>query len=291
LSKVDHKKRGIALVQSEGAKGAREKEDHTMMTTTKKTTKSKSTSTSSASTTAPVAQPAQATPPPASPPAAAPTDPNAALALFAQQTVAQFDTIEANLGGDPPLSPAQKRHAAKLRKGGAAIIAQIGNLASQEQLESPALQVSSMTAALGKAQALQPLADRVTAFMKHIDDVIFTAESAAIVEAQQFYALLQRRALTDTELKAALAPVVTFFARKPKPKVAGALTKLQTKATKKAVKTVTKNAPQLLQGGAEVGVASAPTAGTSASASPVNGGAVAASGGSAATAANGASHS
>jgi len=262
-----------------------------MMTTTKKATKSKSTSSSGVSTTPPVAQPAPATPPPASPPAAAPTDPNAALALFAQQTVATFDTIEANLGGDPPLSPAQKRHAAKLRKGGAAIVLQIGNLASQEQLESPALQVSSMTASLGKAQALQPLADRVTSFLKHIDDVIFTAESAAIVEAQQFYALLQRRALTDTELKAALAPVITFFARKPKPKVAGELTKPQEKATKKAVKTVTKNAPQLLQAAAGASAPVTPAAGTGVAGAPVNGGAAAAGSGTAATAVNGASHS
>ena len=49
--------------------------------------------------------------------------------------------------------------------------------------------------------------------------------------AQQLYALLQRRALTDRELAAAIVPVVTFFARKRKPKAPGAPTKRQKKAT------------------------------------------------------------
>lgn len=224
--------------------------------------------------TTPVATPAT---PAAPPPQATPTDPNAALTQYVQQSVAQLDNIEASLGGDPPLSPTQKRHAAKMRTGGAAILAQIGNLATQQGLESTALNVSDMITLIGKAQALQPMADRVAAFEKHVNDVIFKAESDALGMGLQFYALLQRRTLTDSELKTALAPVVEFFARKPKPKAPGALTKPQAKATKKAVKTVTKNAPQLLSGtatgagtagaGSGTTAASAPTAGTSASAS------------------------
>ena len=59
--------------------------------------------------------------------------------------------------------------ACKLRKGGVQIFAQIGNLAQQQQLESPAVNASDMNAALGKAEALQPLANRVAAFGKHIE--------------------------------------------------------------------------------------------------------------------------
>ncbi len=95
--------------------------------------------------------------------------------------------------------------------------------------------------------------------------------------AQQFYALLQRRALTDGELATAMVPVVTYFARKPVPKGAGALTKPQTKATKKAVDTLKKNAPQMLQGGGTAAPAAPeaqPTAGTAAPASQGNGAAV-----------------
>jgi hypothetical protein len=192
----------------------------------------------------------QVSPAPASPPAptqpATPPDPNAALEQYVQQTVSDLDTVEVSLGADPALSPAQKRHAAKLRKGGAAILSQIGNLATQQQLESPALQVSDMTVSLGKAQALQPLANRLAAFSKHVSDVIFMSQSSALVIGQQFYALLQRRAKADVELAAALAPVKTFFARRPVAREPGELTKPQKKATNKAMKTVKKNAPELL---------------------------------------------
>jgi hypothetical protein len=108
--------------------------------------------------------------------------------------------------------------------------------------------VTDIVGMLGKAQALQPLSDRVAAFAKHIDDVIFTAESGSLAMAQQFYALLQRRSLTDAELATAMAPVVGYFARKPVPKPQGALTKPQKKATTKAFNLLTKNAPQMLQG-------------------------------------------
>src|ERR1019366_6477884 len=136
-----------------------------------------------------------ASPPPATP--VTPPDPNAALEQYVQQTVTELDTIEVGLGNDPALTPAQKRHALKFRQGGDKIIGQIGNLAQQQQLDSAGLNVADMVATLGKAHALQPLSDRVAAFAKHIDDVIFKAESNSLAMGQQFYALLQRRALTD----------------------------------------------------------------------------------------------
>ena len=223
--------------------------------------------------------PASAAPAPAAAPtpAATPPDPNAALEQYVQQTVTQLDTFEVGLGNDPALTPAQKRHALKFRKGGDKIIGQLGNLAQQEQLESPALNVDDMMATLGKAQALQPLSDRVAAFAKHVTDVVFKAESDSLAMAQQFYALLQRRALTDNELATSLAPVVTFFARKPKAKAPGALTKPQTKATAKAVNTLKKNAPEMLQGGGAPGsagqVPGAPVAaGASGATAPAGGG-------------------
>lgn len=130
---------------------------------------------------------------------------------------------------------------------------------------------------LGKAQALQPLSDRVAAFAKHIDDVIFTAESGSLAMAQQFYALLQRRSLTDAELATAMAPVVGYFARKPVPKPQGALTKPQKKATAKAFNLLKKNAPQMLQEGAPAvqgqaaPAATAPAAGGSGATASGNG--------------------
>ena len=260
------------------------------MPNSKKTTnavKSQSTTTSPA--TAPATPPTAAPPTASPPPAAASVDPNAALEQFVTQTVASFDTIEVGLGDDPTLTPIQKRHGAKLRKGGQPIFAQIGNLAEQEQIDSPALSVDDMTAALGKATALQPLANRVAAFQKHVEDIIFTAQSQAVVLGLQLYALLQKRAANNTELAAALAPATTFFAyRHPSTKAPGTLNKRAQKATKKALATVKKNAPGMLQ--PEGGTAAAPAIGTgqtpaaqgasgqgqAAAAAPVTSGAVAA---------------
>jgi hypothetical protein len=210
------------------------------MTMTKKTTTQSTTT--SPTPVAPVA-PAQ----PTAPPAAPPPDPNAALAALVQQAVAQLDAIDATLGDDPPLTPTEKRHAARMRKGGAAILATIATLATQNELESPAMQVAPMTEEAGKASALQSLSNRLAALTKHVDDLIFTAQSTAWEGAMQFYALLQRRAASDSALTTALQPVTAFFAYRHKaPKPAGALTKPQKKATKKALDTLTKTAPQLL---------------------------------------------
>ena len=207
--------------------------------------------------------PPTAAPPTASPPpAAAPVDPNAALEQYVAQTVASFDTVEVGLGDDPTLTPVQKRHGAKLRKGGQNIFAQVGNLAQQQQIESPAISVDDMNASLGKATALQPLANRVAAFQKHVQDIIFTAQSQAVVIGLQLYALLQKRAASNTELAAALAPATAFFAyRHPSTKAPGTLNMRAQKATKKALATVKKNAPEMLQpqGGTE---AAAPATGT-----------------------------
>jgi hypothetical protein len=191
---------------------------------------------------APAATPPSPSPVPSPSPSPSPApDPNAALAAYVQQTVATLDTLEAGLGADPPLTPKDKRHAAKLRKGGDKAVAQIGNLATQNQLESPALQVAVMLALMGKAKALQPLADRVAAFVKHVTDVIFSAQSVSWGMAMQYYALLQRRAATDAELANQLDPVTQFFAyRHPSKKApVGSPTKAQRKAVTKAKRTLT----------------------------------------------------
>ncbi len=105
-----------------------------------------------------------------------------------------------------------------------------------------------MSASLGKAAALQPLVNRVAAFQKHVQDIVFTAQSQTVVLGLQLYALLRKRAAANTELTAALAPATTFFAyRHPSTKAPGTLTKPQKKATTKALATVKKNAPEMLQ--------------------------------------------
>jgi hypothetical protein len=162
------------------------------------------------------------------------------LAAYVQQTVASIDTVEAGLGSDPALAPKDRRRAVKLRKGGDKVVASLGNLAVQHQLESPALQVAVMLALLGRASALRPLADRLAAFAKHVSDAIFVSESQAWTMAMQYYALLRRRALADTELATALVPITQFLSyRHPSTKApVGSPTKRQVAAARKAQQTL-----------------------------------------------------
>jgi hypothetical protein len=170
------------------------------------------------------------TPSPAAP------SPNAGLAAYVQQAVAALDAIEVALGANPPLSGSQKLHAAKLRKGGEKAIGQIGSLATQHQLAPPALPSSVMVAQLERAQLLRPLAARLAAFTKHVDDLVFTAQGTSWSMALQLYALLQRRAIVDSELAAALQPVADLFAyRHPSTKApVGSPTKPQRRAVAEA---------------------------------------------------------
>ena len=113
----------------------------------------------------------------------------------------------------------------------------------------------------------------------------------------QLYALLQRRSAIDSELMTAMQPITSFFAyRHPVPKAPGTPTKPQKKATAKAVKTLKKNAPQMLQGAA-AGAQTQAATGTPASpaaagaTAPVAGGAAPAAPGNGAAATTGAGHS
>ncbi len=268
--RIDAENAGIGINQIEGKRRGTvprtgpvisnpERNPNKMRTSKKNNLIATSTSTSTAAATPAVPAPAGSASPPSPPPAApAPPDPNAGLAAYVQQTVTSLDAIEVGLGSDPPLTPTQKRHAAKLRKGGESILARIGSLAQQHQLEAPALSVAQMNAALARAQTLQPLASRIAALQRHLGDVMFKAESDAVVIGLTLYALLQRAGSNDAELLTALQPVAAFFAyRHPSTKAPGTPNKRTRKATTKALDTLKKHAPELLQGGATVATAHA----------------------------------
>jgi len=211
------------------------------MTTTKKTT--------TPSTTTPAVVPATPAQPaaPAAPPQTPQPDPNVALAALVQQAVAQLVAIQSSLGDDPTLTATQKRHAVRMRKGGEPVLATIANLATQYGLESPTMQTVPMLQQAGKASALLPLVNGLVTLSQRVNDLVFAAQSSAWDGGIKFYTLLHRLAPSNTLLAAALQPVTQFFAyRHPTIKAAGAQTKPQKKATKKAVATLKNTAPQLL---------------------------------------------
>ncbi len=168
-----------------------------------------------------------------------------------QQILPQLDAIEAQLGGDPPLSPAEKRHAIRMRKGGMPIVTAIGNIVrSTSQLASSGLvDLDTMQQGLDRATALQPLVQRLAALDNHVLDVVFASQSTSWGIAVHAYGLLKRLARTNRDLATALQPVTEFFARKPKsPAPPGTPNKRARKATTKAVKQLQRHAPQLLAG-------------------------------------------
>jgi hypothetical protein len=184
---------------------------------------------------------------PASPATPASPDPNAALEALVTQAVSEIGSIEASIGDNPTITAAQKRRATKMRKGGEPIAASIAALAQQHQIESPSLQVAPMTAALGKAAALQPLVTSIAAFAQRLDNIVFAAQSGAWLIALQLYAVLRRQAATDGALHAALTPVTEFMSyRRQTPTPPGQPTKRTQRAIKKSVDKVKKLAPQLL---------------------------------------------
>jgi len=207
-------------------------------------------------------------------------DPNAALAAFALQAVAMIATIKAGLGDPPALAPSDKRRAVRFRKGGGPIVATIGDLAQQQQLELAALPVATMTSLLERATALAPLVSGLPSLTRLVGDMVFVAQSQAWEMALQYYAILRRRAKTDAKLAAALQPVTEFLAyRHPstKPPVGSPTTK-QVNAAKKAQKALAKVAGGKLAGASllaprkKVAVSAAP-AGATASPVPAGNGA------------------
>jgi hypothetical protein len=170
---------------------------------------------------------------------------------YVTQALAALEATEAGLPADPTLTPSEKRHATKLRKGGEPIVTLIGGLARQYQLESPVLQTDPMLADLEQANILAPLMQKLLAFAKHVSDLTFSAQSSAWLMALQLYAVLQRRAQVDGSLAANLAPATEFLAYRHKStKPAGTPNKKQRRATKRAIETLAKNAPDKLAPGA-----------------------------------------
>ena len=148
---------------------------------------------------------------------------------------------ESTLGlTDPPLTTQQKRRSAKLRKGGEPIVTQIGSLAAQYQLTTSAMDVATMLALVSQSSVLQPLADALTMFLKHVTDSMFAAQSQAWDTALQYYALLKRRAKTTGDLATSLQPIAAFLAFRSAPTKPpkGSPTKAQVKAAKKAQKAL-----------------------------------------------------
>src|ERR1700722_16216261 len=137
----------------------------------------------------------------------------AELRHFVKAVTAFLDNVENALGPAPAqLTTAEKRRAAKPRKGAAKILLSLAPVVQQHGLESAALSTDQMLSRHTDAETLQPLQARVSKLLKRIDDELFSAQGDAWELGLQFYALVKRRAKTDGELEANIEPLRSAFA-------------------------------------------------------------------------------
>lgn len=127
----------------------------------------------------------------------------------------------------------RKRGVAKMRKGGERVVDSIALLVQSNKLDSPSLQSETMLEKLGFASKLAAIGGQLTKLQLRIGAEQDAASSEAWGMALEFYALLQRRAIRDSELAASLEPVTSFFAYRHSKVLEARPTKLETRAQAK----------------------------------------------------------
>jgi hypothetical protein len=132
-----------------------------------------------------------------------------------------------------PLTPLDKKHSIKPRKGGENVVRSIAELVKAHGLDSSALDSSEMLDDLDTATTLAPLVAQLEKITKRVGDAQYVATSNAWAKALQFYALLQRRAQADGQLSASLESITAFFSYRHESVLEKKATKLQTRANAK----------------------------------------------------------
>jgi hypothetical protein len=144
------------------------------------------------------------------------------------------DNLEEALGpATRVMTPDYKRRALRIRKGAHLVTQTIATLARSYGLDSTALHSDQMLALVQKAGTLSAAEARITKLLKRVSDERYLASADAWDQALQFYALLQRRALSDGQLAQNLSSIEDFFAYRHGSVEAKKPTKLQTRAKKK----------------------------------------------------------
>jgi hypothetical protein len=131
------------------------------------------------------------------------------------------------------LTPADKRGGLRLRRGGERVMQHIFDLVKIYKLDSEGLHSDKMMAHMQQLDDLSPLETLLAKLATRVADERFLAGTDAWQMALQFYALLQRLALTNRQVAESIAPLEAFFARRNKAVLATKPTKLQTRATRK----------------------------------------------------------
>jgi hypothetical protein len=165
----------------------------------------------------------------------------AELAQVVKDAIAAIDALEKGLGiTAPSLSPTMKRHTARYRKGGDAVISTIGSIVAQNRLEFPRTPVSEMRNLMAIADTIERLRSRTALLQIHLAAMIFSARASAWQTAMQYYALLKRVARKNGEIRKTLEPVAKFMSMHDprKKRQVGEPTRPAQRAAKKAAKVL-----------------------------------------------------
>ena len=130
----------------------------------------------------------------------------------------------------PSLTADAKRRIVRTRKGGERVLQMISELVKAHNLDSSSLSSTQMMAQQERSTTFASSLARLQKLEKRVSDEQYVAQGDAWTMGLQFYALLQRRAVSDGTLATSLAPITSFFnyrhdSTKP--------TKLQTRANAK----------------------------------------------------------
>src|SRR5208282_5850279 len=138
--------------------------------------------------------------------------------------------------GLPPLTPMERKHMLKLRKGGEKFIPQIIALSQENGLEVASHPLDAMTQAVATAQSYAAVHQQVTVLLKTIEDNVLRAHSDAWQTATLMYSMLKPIAKRDANVAATLAPMKAFFStgKRSKQSVASATATPTTASTTSA---------------------------------------------------------
>ena len=114
--------------------------------------------------------------------------------------------------GSKPLTPKERKHLLKLRKGGEKFIPQIAALAKAHGLELSSHPIDAMTAAMQTAQDHAQVLSRTTVLLKMIEDNLLRAHAQAWDTATLTYSMLRPLAKRDGNVAKTLAPIKAFLA-------------------------------------------------------------------------------
>jgi hypothetical protein len=152
------------------------------------------------------------------------------LAETVAEMIAFIEKVERLLPDTSNMHAAAKRRMPKPRRGNERVIATVANLAQTHGLDSPSLHSTAMIENMDRVRLLMPLETRLTALSKRVSDLRFLEQTQAWSSALQFWALLRRRAPTNSQLAVTIADLEQFFSYRNPKVIAEKPTKLQTRA-------------------------------------------------------------